>query len=127
MNSHRAVYVMLAITMVLVGVAIWAAGTTTRVVADFKVLQEAQRSTRSAQLTACERGNVLRTKLDVQVAAVAAIGDEFAEWLESSAQFRESQGETIGAAESRVSKRRVDGFVALLVPVGQVDCQRVIP
>ena len=43
---------------------------------------------------------MLRGQLDVRAATIAAIGAEFAEWLELSAKFREKEGNLVGAAES---------------------------
>lgn len=134
MNAHRALYVMLGIAVCLVALSVWsidrsnkATAQATQLANDLKLIQERQTSSRTQQLAACERGNALRRKLSGYGLTSKAIAEEFAAWLETSAEFREAEGQIAGAAESRAAKRRVEGLVALLDPVDEVDCETVIP
>lgn len=134
MNAARALYVMIGIALVLAVMAAWsidrsnkATSQAAQLTNDLRLIQQEQRSSRSERLAACDRGNTLRRKLNDYALTSKSIAEEFSAWLDTSAKFRESQGQTAGAAESRAAKRRVDGLVGLLAPMDEVNCESVIP
>lgn len=134
MNVNRALYVMLGITLVLAALSVWAVDRSNKATAqahqladDLRLIQETQRTTRAQQLGACERGNAIRRKVNDAVFNSRAIVEEFSAWLKTSAEFREAQGDSSGASESRAAKRRIDGLSVLLTPIDEVACQSVVP
>lgn len=134
MTTSRALYVMLGITLVLAALSVWsidrsnkATAQATQLASDLRLIQEKQTTTRAQQLAACERANAIRRRIDGFALTSKAIAEEFSAWLETSAEFREASGQTAGAAESRAAKRRVEGLAVLLVPIGEINCEAVIP
>ena len=130
----KALYVMIGISLVLVAVSAWsvdgsrdATARAEQTAHDLALLQERQTTTRAQQIAACERSNAVRRKLNGYALTARALGEEFARWLGTSAEFRDSQGEDVGAEQSRAAKRRVEGLAELLSPIGETDCEAVIP
>lgn len=81
---------------------------------------------RSNQLAACERGNILRRETNQRVDDVSILTQTVADFLASSERFRSAQGQGKLAAESRRARRRLEERVHFKrVPVSR--CSEAVP
>lgn len=79
-----------------------------------------------AQLTACERGNVLRRQVNGLVAETDALAYLLGRFFDSSAEFRLREGKPGLAEQSVAARDTVLRIAAELEPLPVVKCQSVI-
>ncbi len=78
-------------------------------------------------LSSCERANVNRGALNDMVAVVKAVNAVFADFLDTSAQFRRAAGQPVKAAESVRARRQIQELATRIQPVPLVACEQAIP
>lgn len=79
-----------------------------------------------AQLSACERGNVLRRHVNGLVEETDALAYLLGRFFDSSAEFRLREGKPALAEESVAARDTVLRIAAELEPLPEVKCQSVI-